>query len=180
MDQQLLNKIREHGFIEAVDVSIADIAITQEVRNACEQNSCGQIGKNHMCPPNVGDLDSYRTWLQKYEKGILFSQVFPLKTRQDYQRMMEYGNDFRAACQKLQMELNEAKYDFSFLLAGPCSICKVCTAIENKPCRFPDQAIPSLEAAGVDVVALTKKCGLNYHNGAGTMTLIGLLVYNKG
>lgn len=51
MDQQLLNKIREHGFIEAVDVSIADIAITQEVRNACEQNSCGQIGKNHMCPP---------------------------------------------------------------------------------------------------------------------------------
>lgn len=180
MNQQLQKKILEHGFIEAVEVPMQDIAITQDVRNACEQNSCGQIGKNHMCPPNVGDLENFRQWLQKYENGILFSQVFPLKTRDDYHRMMEYGNDFRESCQNLQMELKEAKCDFSFLLAGPCTICEICTATEKKPCRFPDQAIPSLEAAGVDVVSLTKKSGLNYNNGSGTTTLIGLLVYNKG
>lgn len=39
MDQQLQNRILEHGFIEAVEVQVQDIAITQDVRNACEQKS---------------------------------------------------------------------------------------------------------------------------------------------
>ena len=179
MDRQLQNKFLDFGFKETAMVRIRDIEITQEVRNACEQNSCGQVGKNHMCPPNVGEIDSYRECIEGYEKGILFSQVFPLKTREDYLRMTDYGKDFRGDCRKLQQELKELKIDFTFFLAGPCTICNECTAVKNEVCRFPDEAIPSLEAAGVDVVSLTKKCGLNYNNGPGTMTLIGLLVYNE-
>lgn len=179
MDKQLQNIFLEHGFIEAVEVPIQDIAITQDVRNACEQNSCGQVGKNHMCPPNVGDLVMYRECIQQYENGILFSQIFPLKTREDYRKMMDYGKEFRADCRKLQKLLNRELDEFLFYLAGPCTICNECTAVNNEPCHFPDEAIPSLEAAGVDVVSLTKKCGLKYNNGSGTMTLIGLLVYNK-
>lgn len=179
MNTQIQDKIMEFGFTETAAVNVVDIEITQDVRNACEQNSCGQVGKNHMCPPNVGDLESYRQLIQKYDKGILFSKIFPLKTRADYKRMMEYGVDFRTDCQKLQVEIKKELSDFLFFLAGPCTICKECTAINKETCRFPDEAIPSLEAAGVNVVALTKKCDLTYNNGPGTTTLIGLLVHNE-
>jgi len=178
MDKQLSDMFLEFGFKETAEVNVQDIDISQDVRNACEQNSCGQVGKNHMCPPNVGNLESYRQFMEKYEKGILFSKVFPLETSEDYMRMMEYGIDFREDCGKLQVQLKKELDDFSFFLAGPCSICESCSALDDELCRFPDEAIPSLEAAGVDVVGLTRKTGLKYNNGSGTMTLIGLLLYN--
>ena len=54
-----------------------------------------------------------------------------------------------------------------------------CGILTDDPCRFPDEAMPSLEASGIDVVQLTKDTGLVYNNGPKTMTIIGLILYNE-
>ena len=63
------------------------------------------------------------------------------------------------------------------LTAGKCTVCKVCTLIENKPCRFPDKAISSLEAYCMNVSILAKLCHMNYINGQNTVTYFGAFLF---
>jgi len=41
-------------------------------------------------------------------------------------------------------------------------------------------AIPSLEAARIDVVQLSRDLGMKYNNGADKVTYFGLVVYREG
>jgi len=42
--------------------------------------------------------------------------------------------------------------------AGPCYFCKDCP-VEEKQCRHPERARPSMEACGIDVFSTVKKLG---------------------
>ena len=42
--------------------------------------------------------------------------------------------------------------------AGPCYFCREC-AVEEKQCRHPERARPSMEACGIDVFSTVKKFG---------------------
>ena len=60
--------------------------------------------------------------------------------------------------------------------AGGCNICPVCARVENHPCRFPDMAISSLEAHGINVSRLAAECGMKYINGQNTVTYFGAVL----
>jgi len=62
------------------------------------------------------------------------------------------------------------------LSAGACSVCETCTYPAGKPCRFPNQAISSLEAYGIDVANLIARSGLSYMNGPNTVSYVGLIL----
>ena len=47
------------------------------------------------------------------------------------------------------------------LIGGSCRLCPTCAAVEKKPCRHPDKARTSLEALGIDVIALQQRLGLD-------------------
>jgi predicted metal-binding protein len=51
------------------------------------------------------------------------------------------------------------------LTAGGCSVCPVCTKVEDKPCRFPEKVISSLEAYCMNVLILAELCDMKYING---------------
>nr|WP_320026047.1 DUF2284 domain-containing protein [uncultured Acetobacterium sp.] len=138
-------------FTEIAEIdNINTIHITQEVRDRCADNYCGFYGKNHRCSPAVGDLEHYRQLIKGYGEGLVFSKAYPVKSRYDYQEMLD---------------------------AGTCSICKSCAILTDEPCRFPEDAIPSLEAAGIDVVGLSRSLGMTYNNGADKVTYFGLVLY---
>nr|WP_305142352.1 DUF2284 domain-containing protein [uncultured Acetatifactor sp.] len=44
------------------------------------------------------------------------------------------------------------------------------------PCRFPDMAISSLEAHGINVSRLAAECGMKYINGQNTVTYFGAVL----
>jgi len=48
----------------------------------------------------------------------------------------------------------ENELDGLLLKSGPCRICKKCSVIEFKPCKFPHKKRYALEAVGVDVQKL--------------------------
>ena len=55
------------------------------------------------------------------------------------------------------------------LTAGSCTICRSCTCPE-KPCRFPNKMLSSMEAYGLLVSEVCKDAGLAYYYGPGTLT----------
>ncbi|MBC3886914.1 DUF2284 domain-containing protein [Acetobacterium paludosum] len=175
-----MKELLESGeFSEIMDIDVDLIQITQEIRDRCADNYCGFYGKNHMCPPAVGGLQEYRKIIRKYKKGLLFSKVYALKNKYDYQRMVESGVEFRNEIQKIRNEIKSKKIDCLFFSAGTCSLCQKCAILTDEPCRFPDDAIPSLEAAGIDVVRLSRDYGMTYNSGDNNVTYFGLLIYNN-
>ena len=49
--------------------------------------------------------------------------------------------------------------------------------MDDQPCRFPDKAMPSLEAYGVNVYQTTKSTELKYINGQYTVTYFSALLF---
>lgn len=170
--------LEKGNFTEIAEIDdITVIHITQEVRDRCADNYCGFYGKNHMCPPAVGDLDHYRRVIQGYSRGLVFSKAYPVKSRYDYQSMVDAGIAFREEIQEINRLAKADHRECLFFSAGTCSICKSCAILTDEPCRFPEDAIPSLEAAGIDVVGLSRSLGMTYNNGADKVTYFGLVLY---
>ena len=64
--------------------------------------------------------------------------------------------------------------------AGGCRVCPVCGRRTGEPCRFPEKAIGSLEAYGVNVSLLAEAAGMRYINGQDTVTYFGAILCRKG
>jgi predicted metal-binding protein len=58
--------------------------------------------------------------------------------------------------------------------AGGCRVCPACAYPE--PCRFPEQAVSAVEAAGINVTELSRTANLKYNNGPNTVTYFSMIL----
>lgn len=164
----------------AAVVHVKDILFSQQVREWCKRNACGKYGTNWMCPPGVGDLEELEAAACHYTYGLVMQTVHPLEDSFDFEGMMDgkeaHEKVFRQVYAHLQSlgELGEMLP----LNAGACTLCPRCAYLDEQPCRFPEKAMPSLEAYGIDVVDLVAKCGIPYVNGQNTVSYVGLILFN--
>lgn len=158
------------------ELSREAITLSQEVRDLCEQNTCGNYGKNWACPPAVAPLDEIRKKFDEFANFIVLSQVYELEDSMDFEGMMEGAKDFQNRLVKLNKLLRESGIKYMLLGVGGCGLCPKCT-YPDEPCRRPDDQIISLEAHGIEVVKLMKDNGLKYNNGPNTMTYMGGILY---
>jgi predicted metal-binding protein len=61
--------------------------------------------------------------------------------------------------------------------AGGCGVCEVCAKRTGEPCRFPEKAMPSLEAYCINVSELARAAGMKYVNGQNTVTYFGAVLF---
>lgn len=179
--EQLIKDVKEMNVLNAAVVNVTDINFSDEVRKYCEKNSCGKCGTNWACPPGVGPVAELKRKAHEYEKGIILQTVHQIANSFDLKGMMAGGKVHEQVLRAVLPLLKE-KYDFSKTLvlgAGPCTICEICSYEEGQPCRFPDKALSSLEAYGIDVVSSVKRCNIPYNNGPGTVSYIGLILFNR-
>ncbi len=163
---------------EVIDVS--QIVCDRRFRGQCEANACGVYGKCWMCPPDVGEIDQLIAQVQSYSRGFLYQSVFPLEDSFDFEGMQDAGREQSQRSQALDRLLKEAGWgEYLHLSKGGCGVCPTCSKRENLPCRFPDKAISSLEAYGINVSATVKNTSMKYINGADTVTYFGLLLWKE-
>ncbi|MEG0146307.1 MAG: DUF2284 domain-containing protein, partial [Clostridia bacterium] len=79
----------------------------------------------------------------------------------------------RVACEGMMPE------QFLVLGSGGCGRCETCAKAEHLPCRFPNDALSSLEGYGVNVYQAACNAGLPYINGQNTVTYFGLVLYGQ-
>ena len=179
MKTDLIALAKSFGFTNAEWIDASQIICDRKFREQCAANACGVYGKCWMCPPDIGDIDELIAQVKSYKRGLLYQSIFTLEDSFDFEGM----SDAKKNTVKIALALRElfSKSDISRVLhlgAGGCGVCEVCSKRIGEDCRFPELALPSLEAYGVNVSELAKSAGMKYINGQNTVTYFGCVLFN--
>lgn len=164
----------------AAIVEVEKIKFVEDFRKACEQNVCRKYATNWMCPPGVGSFEEVKAKACRYQYGLLFQTVHQIASSFDWKGMMAakqvHDKVFREVLSNVKNK--HSLQDILPLNAGACEFCNRCTFLDQEPCRFSEEAFPSVEAFGIDVISLEKTCGIPYYNGKNTVSYVGLILFN--
>ncbi|HEY8911089.1 MAG TPA: DUF2284 domain-containing protein [Desulfosporosinus sp.] len=176
------NLVKDACALKATHASIVEVSkitFDEDLRKLCEQNSCGSYNANWMCPPAVGAIHDLRERALRFKQGLLLQTVHSIEDSFDWEGMLEGKANHSKVFRKM-LECMENNYDFKEVLplnAGPCTYCEKCAYIVGEACRFPDKAVSSVEANGIDVMALLKVLGIPYNNGENTVSYVALILF---
>ncbi len=157
-------------------VPVEKISFDPAFRKLCEQNGCGQYGKNWMCPPAVGDICALIQEAKGYSVAVVYQTVSQLEDSFDFEGMMEAQSRFQALAARVRSLIQPHHPEALFLGAGACTHCTCCAKLDEQPCRAPEKAVPSMEAYGINVSLLAPQAGMKYINGTDTVTYFGAVL----
>lgn len=167
------------GFSGAELMSAKDIVLSRAFRDACAANRCGVYGKCYMCPPDIGDIDTLMAKVRAFSCALLLQTVSSLEDSYDFEGMQAAGKKHARLTRELWGKLSTVLPSDSICLSkGGCGFCKECAKVTGEPCRFPKEALSSLEAYGVSVSETVAKTSLKYINGQNTVTYFSLILFN--
>lgn len=154
------------------------LKVEESVRHNCLVNYCGKSGKSWTCPPYTGELDELEARLLSYPHAVVIQSVTPIEDSWDFEGMAEAARVHNRMVRKVASELAEKHPDLEVLAfgCGHCDYCEKCTC-PDEPCRFPDRAMSSVEAQGLDINALVRSVGLSYINGTNTVSYVGMVLW---
>ena len=177
--KKLIDAALERGAFKA-NVIDADAIETDKIfRDICKSNSCGMYGRCYTCPPDAGDIDELIAELKKYKYVLVYQTVSEIEDSFDFEGMIEAKKSFYPVPQSLRKVFSENGITSVLHLgAGGCGVCEVCAKRTNEPCRYPELALSSLEAYGVNVSSLAKAAGMKYINGQNTVTYFGAVLFS--
>ncbi|MFR2794548.1 MAG: DUF2284 domain-containing protein [Eisenbergiella sp.] len=171
-------KIVALGAKAAALIAVEDISFDTSFRSMCASNACGNYGRSYMCPPDIGEIETLIREAKSYSYALVYQTVGLLEDSYDFEGMMEAGQRHNDLAQNVRnLFEQECGKKALHLGAGGCHLCPVCGKKTGEPCRFPDRAMSSLEAYGVNVSELAVQCGMRYINGENTVTYFGAVFF---
>lgn len=177
MYEELIKLALENGAAKAEIISVDQIITSAEFREACRQNVCGLWGKCWMCPPDVGDIEPLMARLRTYRHCLWYQSIGELEDSFDFEGMTEIKKQHLSISQVIEEKIKPVLGRHLHLSCGGCGLCERCTRQDGQPCRFPEKAMSSLEAYGIDVYQTTKATSLKYINGQNTVTYFGGVLF---
>lgn len=173
--EQWMEKAVQMGFSVAVPLDIATLRPREDVRDMCRADVCRAYEKNWTCPPFCGTLAQCGERMQGYSRGILLQTVGHTEKLIDtraYRRVeQQHLRQFAAFCRLLR-----ASYPQALCLgSGGCRICDTCAYPQQ--CRFPQEAVASMEGYGLLVSQVCRDNGCQYHHGEKTITYTACVLF---
>ena len=172
--EKWIKRAEELGFFVA-PLEISTLKPNQMVRDACAADKCGAYGKNWTCPPACGSLEACGERMRGFSRGLLLQTVGRTAKRIDTRAYREteqrHLKQFHEFCGLIRREYPDALC----LGAGGCRLCPTCAWPE--PCRFPGQAVSSMEAYGLFVTQVCRDNGVPYYHGEGTITYTACVLF---
>lgn len=173
---ELTKELNRLGVKDVAEVKVSDIPFDISFVQMCEQNACGNYGRNYCCPPHMGPPEELIADAKTYDKAYVFETVGELEDSYDFEGMMDAAKKHQDLCRSINNWCKEhLKTAFKTLANGSCNICEVCAIRTNEPCRFPESALPSLDTCCIYVSELARIANMNYINGQDTVTYFGLV-----
>lgn len=176
---------RSFGFEEIGSAASGALHVHAEVRDMCAVNRCHAYGKNWACPPACGSLDDFARDIVLRTTAVIVQTVAALEDEFDIEGMREAGalhkKRFAAYAQAVRAAVQDAALPGSkpeplFLSAGSCNVCPECTYPEAS-CRFPEQSLVSMEAAGLVVSEVCTAAGIPYYHGKGSISYTSCVLF---
>lgn len=163
------------GFDKSGTLTTDALIFREEVRAMCRADRCRSYNKTWTCPPGCGTLDEMREKVSAFTEGILVETIGKMEDEFDYESIEAAAAVHKKHFQALVAALRKKGYVVFPMGAGRCTICKECT-YPDAPCRAPELAMPSMEAAGLLVSDVCERCGIPYYNGKNTTTFIACVL----
>jgi predicted metal-binding protein len=179
--EELVKIALESPAADAALLDTSTIQFHEDFRKACEKNVCRRFDTNWMGPPAIGSIAELMKKARRYRQGMLFQTMHSIAGNFDMKGMLEAAKVHDKVFRDLLHGIRQ-KYpseDFLPLDAGCCHICEKCAYLDGEPCRNPDDAVSSVEAYGMNVLALQKSAGLPYYHGKNSVLYVGLILFNK-
>jgi predicted metal-binding protein len=177
--EELIAIALEATAANAAVLETSKIEFHEDFRKACEKNFCRKFDTNWMGPPAIGSISELKLQVLQFSHGLLFQSTHPIASNFDWNGMMEGAKAHNAIFRDM-MEKIRRKYPSEKVLplnAGCCSVCEKCAYLDREPCRYPDLAVSSVEAYGMNVIALQKTAGIPYYHGKTTVCYVGLVLF---
>lgn len=172
--ETLMDSVQLLGATGTAVLPISRIPFDLSFRDLCRSNACGMYGACWMCPPDVGQPEALIAQAQAFQWALVYQTISPLEDSFDIEGMLAAGQRQNQLARDVRTLLEKAgDLEFLQLGAGGCRRCSVCAKRTGEPCRFPQDAMSSLEAYCIDVSRLAERCGMRYINGANTVTYFG-------
>lgn len=179
-DDSLIKLALSCGAKHATLLMQQDIVLNAIFRDICRSNGCGNYGRCYMCPPDAGEINILMDRVREYPCAMMYQTIYEIDDSYDIEGMLEAGKLHSQCSQKLEYRLRTMHAQgYLHLSAGGCRLCDRCTKGDGQPCRFPKDAMPSLEAYGVDVYNTAAHAGLKYINGQNTVTYFGMVLLSE-
>ena len=180
LQDRLIDLALRLGATKAGVISVGELVFDPVFREICASNACGQYGKCWTCPPDAGEINDLMAEAKGFSYALVYQTVTELEDSYDYEGMMEAGNTHNRLAQDLRKEFPTEEVGRALHLgAGGCRLCKVCAKKTNRPCRFPDLAMKSLEAYGIHVSKMAEAADIKYINGQDTVTYFGAVLFGR-
>lgn len=167
--EEIIQYARELGFEHVGPMDPRKLAFLPEVREMCASDRCHMYGKCWTCPPGCGTLEEIRKKALTYRRGILLQSTGCLEDEFDAETMQQTEARHKQRFRAFAEQLRQWAPGCMPMGSGPCEICSSCT-YPDQPCRFPQKAVPSMEACGLLVSEVCQSSGLGYYYGPKTMT----------
>lgn len=179
-DKQLVAAALEAGATKAQVIEQDQVVLSEQFAEICASNACGQFGRCYMCPPDVGDIQQLMARVRAYSHGLVYQTISPLEDSYDWEGMQAASSNHARLSQRLRGMLAALLPDDSLhLTCGGCGLCDTCAKVTGEPCRYPQDAMPSVESYGVDVYNTVKGTQLKYINGQNTVTFFGMVLFTR-
>lgn len=167
--RELLALAEETGFDHAGELNMEAVEFLPAVREMCAADRCRSYGRSWSCPPACGTLEEAAQRAGRYRRGVLLQSTGALEDDFDVETMQETERAQRERFSAYVERVRREYPDCLPMATGACTYCEACT-YPDAPCRFPDKAIPSMEACGLLVSRVCEQAGLPYYYGPRTMT----------
>ena len=168
--------IEHSGIFQYKVISPELIPFSTDVVEMCKANRCGKYATCWTCPPGVGELNELEKRIKAYNNALVFTCRYFLEDSFDFEGMINGQKSTRRVLQGITERLYNDGISFMALGCEGCDLCEKCT-YPTEPCRFPKKAVPSVEACGINVVELSHSIGINYNNGADTVTYFCIILW---
>lgn len=173
--EQSLAYAAKCGFSHFGPVNVSKLELLDEVRDMCAADKCRAYGRSWVCPPACGTIAEIREKVREYTSGILVQTTGEMEDEFDVEAMMETDKLHKERFMKFVEQMRRTGKKTMPMAAGTCRICEKCAYPE--PCRFPDRAIPSMEACGIFVSKICEDSGIGYYYGKNTITYTSCVLF---
>ena len=171
-----LSLAAEGGFSHCAPLCMAAAVPRREVRGMCAADRCGKWGRCWSCPPACGTLEQAASRIARFDRGILVQSTAELADEFDYQGIMRLTEEHKRRFADFARQARLVYPDCLPLTAGTCMLCRTCT-YPDRPCRYPNRRLSSMEAYGLFVSDVCTKSGLSYNYGPRTLTFTSCVLY---
>lgn len=174
-----MNKSFENEKInESVFLKVSDIPFDEKCRECCSANLCGKYGSTWNCPPAVGDFEKCKKYALTFDKAFVFTHRGKISDYSDMNAMNALRNETMDILFEICKKLKDDNIRFQPLGCEGCNECEKCT-YPDAPCRFPEKAVPAVEAYGIDVMKLAEQEGLTYYAGQNIVTFFCIILFQE-